>query len=91
MRFRKDTAQNQMSLHDRLIHVYHFTKDTAQNEMVPDEEFSKVLDPQLVSISRSLERAVARINGSLFCFLIDTLLFVQWKFAFLSLGRPEYL
>lgn len=41
-----------MAVHDRLIHVYHFTKDTAQNQMVL-ESFMNV-DENLTNFNRVL-------------------------------------
>nr|CAD1819665.1 unnamed protein product [Ananas comosus var. bracteatus] len=70
--------------HDRLIHVYHFIKDP-QNQMV--QNFG---DPFFLVIheSETLSEVKARIQKKL---LIPDEEFSKWKFAYVSLGRPDYL
>ncbi|XP_054795340.1 ubiquitin C-terminal hydrolase 12-like isoform X1 [Prosopis cineraria] len=72
--------------HDRLIHVYHFTKDTAQNQM----QIQNFGDPFFLVIheGESLADIKVRIQQKL---QVPDEEFAKWKFAFLSLGRPEYL
>ncbi|XP_059665782.1 ubiquitin C-terminal hydrolase 12-like isoform X2 [Cornus florida] len=72
--------------HDRLIHVYHFMKDTAQNQ-VQVQNFG---EPFFLVIheGETLAEVKARIQKKL---QVPDDEFSKWKFAFLSLGRPEYL
>ncbi|KAF8376840.1 hypothetical protein HHK36_031488 [Tetracentron sinense] len=71
---------------DRLIHVYHFTKDTIQNQM----QVRNFGEPFLLIIreGETLAEAKVRIQKKL---QIPDEEFSKWKFAFLSLGCPEYL
>ncbi|KAL0338747.1 UNVERIFIED_CONTAM: Ubiquitin carboxyl-terminal hydrolase 12 [Sesamum angustifolium] len=71
---------------DRLIHVYHFTKETAQNQ-VQVQNFG---EPFFLVIheGETLAEVKARIQKKL---QVPDDEFSKWKFAFLSLGRPEYL
>ncbi|KAH9659375.1 ubiquitin carboxyl-terminal hydrolase 13 [Citrus sinensis] len=69
--------------HDRLIHVYHFTKETAQNQMNFGEPFFLVIHE-----GETLQEIKVRIQRKL---QVPDEEFAKWKFAFLSLGRPEYL
>ncbi|KAI3512031.1 hypothetical protein L1887_19194 [Cichorium endivia] len=71
---------------DRLIHVYHFTKETAQNQMQVQnfgEPFFLVIheDETLADVKVRVQRKLQVPDDD----------FSKWKFAFLSLGRPEYL
>uniref|UniRef100_A0A7C9CRZ2 ubiquitinyl hydrolase 1 n=1 Tax=Opuntia streptacantha TaxID=393608 RepID=A0A7C9CRZ2_OPUST len=70
---------------DRLIHVYHFTKDTNQNQQVQNfgEPFFLVIHE-----GETLAEIKVRIQKKL---RVPDEDFSKWKFAFLSLGRPEYL
>ncbi|KAJ3669934.1 hypothetical protein LUZ60_010258 [Juncus effusus] len=70
---------------DRLIHVYHFTKDTQNQTQVQNfgEPFFLV-----VHEGETLAEVKARIQHKLQVSDED---FAKWKFAYLSLGRPEYL
>ena len=71
---------------DRLIHVYHFTKDTAQNQM----QIQNFGEPFFLVIheGETLAEVKVRIQKKL---LVPEEEFAKWRFAFLSLGRPEYL
>lgn len=71
---------------DRLIHVYHFMKDTAQNQ-VQVQNFG---EPFFLVIheGETLAEVKVRIQKKL---QVPDEEFSKWKFAFLSLGRPEYL
>ncbi|KAG7010221.1 Ubiquitin carboxyl-terminal hydrolase 12, partial [Cucurbita argyrosperma subsp. argyrosperma] len=71
---------------DRLIHVYHFTKDTAQNQM----QIQNFGEPFFLVINEgeTLADIKLRIQKKL---EVPDEEFAKWKFAFLSLGRPEYL
>ncbi|KAL6507816.1 CSN-associated deubiquitinating enzyme Ubp12 [Orobanche gracilis] len=71
---------------DRLIHVYHFTKETAQNQ-VQVQNFG---EPFFLVIheGETLSDVKVRIQKKL---QVPDEDFAKWKFAFLSLGRPEYL
>ncbi|XP_047333400.1 ubiquitin C-terminal hydrolase 12-like isoform X1 [Impatiens glandulifera] len=73
--------------HDRLIHVYHFMKDTAQNQAQQVQNFG---DPFFLVIheGETLAEVKLRIQKKL---QLQDEEFSKWKFAFLSLGRPEYL
>ncbi|XP_056171640.1 ubiquitin C-terminal hydrolase 12-like isoform X2 [Syzygium oleosum] len=72
--------------HDRLIHVYHFTKETPQNQL----HVQNFGEPFLLVINEgeTLAEAKVRIQKKL---QVSDDAFAKWKFAFLSLGRPEYL
>ncbi|KAI8006041.1 Ubiquitin carboxyl-terminal hydrolase 12 [Camellia lanceoleosa] len=72
--------------HDRFIHVYHFMKDTAQNQ-VQVQNFG---EPFFLVIheSETLAEVKVRIQKKL---QVPEEEFSKWNFAFLSLGRPEYL
>ncbi|KAK4480450.1 hypothetical protein RD792_013523, partial [Penstemon davidsonii] len=77
--------------HDRLIHVYHFVKDTAQNQVVSSgigiQNFG---DPFFLAIheGETLAEVKIRIQKRL---QVPDEEFSKWNFAFLSLGRPDYL
>uniref|UniRef100_A0A2P2MFR1 ubiquitinyl hydrolase 1 n=1 Tax=Rhizophora mucronata TaxID=61149 RepID=A0A2P2MFR1_RHIMU len=72
--------------HDRLIHVYHFTKESAQNQM----QVQNFGEPFFLVIheGETLAEVKVRIQKKLH---VPDEEFAKWKFAFLSLGRPEYL
>lgn len=72
--------------HDRLIHVYHFTKETAQNQM----QIQNFGEPFFLVIheGETLSDVKVRVQKKL---QVPDEEFSKWKFAFLSLGRPEYL
>ncbi|XP_034693544.1 ubiquitin carboxyl-terminal hydrolase 12-like isoform X2 [Vitis riparia] len=72
--------------HDRLIHVYHFTKETVQNQM----QVQNFGEPFFLIIheGETLAEVKERIQKKL---QVPDEEFSKWKFAFLSLGRPEYL
>ncbi|KAG9144484.1 hypothetical protein Leryth_014518 [Lithospermum erythrorhizon] len=71
---------------DRLIHVYHFTKETTQNQV----QIHNFGDPFFMVIHEgdTLADVKVRIQKKL---RIPDEEFAKWKFAFISLGRPEYL
>ncbi|CAA3015815.1 ubiquitin carboxyl-terminal hydrolase 12-like isoform X2 [Olea europaea subsp. europaea] len=70
----------------RLIHVYHFMKENAQNQ-VQIQNFGEPLF--LVNHDgETLADVKTRIQKKL---QIPDEEFSKWKFAFMSLGRPEYL
>lgn len=70
---------------DRLIHVYHFMKDTAQNQQVQNfgEPFFLVIreDETLAEVKGRIQKKLQVPDDE----------FAKWKFAFVSLGRPDYL
>ncbi|KAI4302249.1 hypothetical protein MLD38_038023 [Melastoma candidum] len=69
---------------DRLIHVYHFMKDTSQNQVQNfGEPFFLVIHD-----GETLSDIKLRIQKKL---QVAEEEFTKWKFAFVSLGRPEYL
>ncbi|WCJ33065.1 Ubiquitin C-terminal hydrolase 13 [Euphorbia peplus] len=72
--------------HDRMIHVYHFTKDGAQNLM----QVQNFGEPFFLVIheGETLAEVKVRIQKKL---QVPDAEFAKWKFAFISLGRPEYL
>ncbi|PON82403.1 Ubiquitinyl hydrolase [Trema orientale] len=78
--------EKNLGLHDRLIHVYHFTKETAQNQM----QVQNFGEPFFLVIreGETLAEVKVRIQKKL---QVPDDEFSKWKFAFLSLGRPEYL
>eukprot|EP00250_Pteridium_aquilinum_P017737 c23759_g1_i1 orf=877-4185(-) len=75
----------QMGPHSRAIHVYHFTRDAAQNHMLQNfgEPFFLVVheDETLATLKERLKKRLQVPDEE----------FQKWKFAFVSLGRPEYL
>ncbi|RZC75115.1 hypothetical protein C5167_050597 [Papaver somniferum] len=70
---------------DRLIPVYHFAIDASQSEMVKNfgEPFFFIIHEK-----ETLVEVKSRIQKKL---QVSDEEFAKWKFAFLSLGRPEYL
>ncbi|KAI4384336.1 hypothetical protein MLD38_002507 [Melastoma candidum] len=69
---------------DRLIHVYHFMKDTSQNQAQNFGEpfFLVIHDGETLSdIKLRVQKKLQVADDE----------FAKWKFAFVSLGRPEYL
>ncbi|OVA00414.1 hypothetical protein BVC80_2797g1 [Macleaya cordata] len=72
--------------HDQLIHIYHFTKDGSQNQM----QVQNFGVPFFLKISEreTLAEVKVRIQKKL---QVPNDEFSKWKFAFLSLGRPDYL
>ncbi|KAF8005627.1 hypothetical protein BT93_K0032 [Corymbia citriodora subsp. variegata] len=70
--------------HDRLIHVYHFMKDTTQTQVQNfGEPFFLVIHE-----GETLLDIKVRVQKKL---QVPDEEFAKWRFAFLSLGRPEYL
>ncbi|GMN39634.1 hypothetical protein TIFTF001_008866 [Ficus carica] len=78
--------EKNLGQHDRLIHVYHFTKETTQNQM----QVQNFGEPFFLVIheGETLAEVKVRIQKKL---QVPDDEFAKWKFAFLSLGRPEYL
>ncbi|KAG0497188.1 hypothetical protein HPP92_001879 [Vanilla planifolia] len=78
--------EKHLSPHDRLIHVYHFLKDANQNQV----QIQNFGEPFFLVIheGESLAEVKVRIQKKL---QVPDEEFSKWKFAFLSLGRPEYL
>ncbi|KAG5575068.1 hypothetical protein H5410_055202 [Solanum commersonii] len=72
---------------DRLIHVYHFTKDTTQNQAQHVQNFG---EPFFLVIheGETLAEVKARIQRKL---QVPDEEFSKWMFAFVSMGRPDYL
>ncbi|KAL3323888.1 hypothetical protein AABB24_038191, partial [Solanum stoloniferum] len=71
---------------DRLIHVYHFTKDTTQNQAHVQnfgEPFFLVIHE-----GETLAEVKVRIQRKL---QVPDEEFSKWMFAFVSMGRPDYL
>eukprot|EP00252_Welwitschia_mirabilis_P016662 TRINITY_DN3688_c0_g2_i2.p1 TRINITY_DN3688_c0_g2~~TRINITY_DN3688_c0_g2_i2.p1 ORF type:complete len:1108 (+),score=261.03 TRINITY_DN3688_c0_g2_i2:336-3659(+) len=70
---------------DRLIHVYHFARDAVQNHVI--HNFG---EPFLLAVheGETLAEIKERIQKKL---QIPVEEFPKWKFAFVSMGRPEYL
>ncbi|KAK1389757.1 ubiquitin carboxyl-terminal hydrolase 12 [Heracleum sosnowskyi] len=73
--------------HDRLIHVYHFTKDSAVQNQMQIQNFG---EPFFLVIheGETLAEVKVRVQKKL---QVSDEEFSKWRFAFLSLGRPEYL
>ncbi|OIT07219.1 ubiquitin carboxyl-terminal hydrolase 13 [Nicotiana attenuata] len=78
--------EKKLGPHDRLIHVYHFTKETPQNQM----QVQNFGEPFFLVIheGETLAEIKVRIQKKL---QVPNEEFSKWKFAFLSLGRPDYL
>ncbi|XP_042461162.1 ubiquitin C-terminal hydrolase 12-like isoform X1 [Zingiber officinale] len=78
--------EKSLGLHDRLIHVYHFTRDSNQNQM----QVQNFGEPFFLVIKEgeTLTDIKIRIQKKL---QVPDDEFSKWKFAFISLGRPEYL
>ncbi|XP_059317604.1 ubiquitin C-terminal hydrolase 12-like [Lycium ferocissimum] len=72
--------------HSRLIHVYHFMTDTAQNQA----QVQNFGEPFFLVIheGETGTEVKARIQEKL---QVSDEEFSKWKFAFVSLGRPQYL
>ncbi|PIA54179.1 hypothetical protein AQUCO_00900614v1 [Aquilegia coerulea] len=79
--------EKNLGLNDRLIHVYHFTKDTSQNQMQQVQNFGEPFF-FIIHEGETLAEVKGRIQKKL---QVSDEEFSKWKFAFLSLGRPEYL
>ncbi|XP_022851790.1 ubiquitin carboxyl-terminal hydrolase 12-like [Olea europaea var. sylvestris] len=78
--------EKKLGPNDRLVHVYHFTKESAQNQM----QVQNFGEPFFLVIheGETLADVKVRIQKKL---QVPDEEFSKWKFAFLSLGRPEYL
>ncbi|KAK3000735.1 hypothetical protein RJ639_021934 [Escallonia herrerae] len=78
--------EKKLEPNDRLIHVYHFMKDTAQNQ----QQVQNFGEPFFLVVheGETLSEVKVRIQKKL---QVPDEEFSKWKFAFLSLGRPEYL
>lgn len=78
--------EKNLGAHSRLIHVYHFIKEATQNQTQVlnfGEPFFLVIHE-----GETLTEVKARIQKKL---QVPDEEFSKWKFAFLSMGRPEYL
>ncbi|KAJ1432182.1 Ubiquitin specific protease, conserved site [Sesbania bispinosa] len=88
--------EKNLGTHDRLIHVYHFTKDTTQNQMQIQnfgEPFFLVIreGETLAEIKLRIQKKL-QVPDDEFVKVFPLLPELYgWKFAFFSLGRPEYL
>ncbi|CAA3017073.1 ubiquitin carboxyl-terminal hydrolase 12-like isoform X2 [Olea europaea var. sylvestris] len=71
---------------DRLIHVYHFTKESAQNQM----QIQNFGEPFFLVVHEGETLADVKVQIQKKLQVPDEE-FSKWKFAFMSLGRPEYL
>ncbi|CAN8237138.1 unnamed protein product [Cochlearia groenlandica] len=71
---------------DRLILVYHFAKESGQNQ----QQVQNFGEPFFLVIheGETLEEIKNRIQKKLHVSDED---FAKWRFAFMSMGRPEYL
>ncbi|MBA0607912.1 hypothetical protein Godav_020175 [Gossypium davidsonii] len=78
--------EKNLGLNNRLIHVYHFSKETAQNQM----QVQNFGEPFFLVIheGETLAEVKLRIQKKL---QVSDEEFSKWKFAFMSLGQPEYL
>ncbi|KAI6673926.1 hypothetical protein NL676_001832 [Syzygium grande] len=72
--------------HDHLIRVYHFTKETTKKQL----QVQNFGEPFLLVIheDETLAEVKMRIQKKL---QVPDDAFFMWKFAYLSLGHPEYL
>ncbi|CAM6108023.1 unnamed protein product [Calypogeia fissa] len=77
--------EKELGPQDRLIHVYHFTRDASQSHMVQNSG-----EPFRLAVreNETLVDAKERIRKKL---QVADEEFAKWKFAFVSLGRAEYL
>ncbi|CAK9866222.1 unnamed protein product [Sphagnum jensenii] len=76
--------ETELGSQDRLIHVYHFNHDSSPNHVQNfGEPFFLVIreDETLGEVKERLQKKLQVPDEE----------FAKWKFAFLSLGRPEYL
>ncbi|KAL6654058.1 hypothetical protein ACP70R_007523 [Stipagrostis hirtigluma subsp. patula] len=76
--------EKDMGPNDRLIHVYHFTKDAFQNQINNFGDPFYILAREgetLAEVKRRIQRKLKVPNEE----------FSKWKFAFVSMSRPEYL
>ncbi|GAB2285666.1 CSN-associated deubiquitinating enzyme Ubp12 [Dionaea muscipula] len=78
--------EKNLGSHDRLIHVYHFTKDLAQNQT----QIQNFGEPFFLVIHEGETLAEVKVRVQKKLQVADEE-FSKWRFAFLSLGRPEYL
>ncbi|GFS45978.1 ubiquitin-specific protease 12 [Actinidia rufa] len=82
---RDSRGEKNLGPRDRLIHVYHFMKDTSQNQVVQNfgEPFFLVIHEgeTLTAVKERIQKKLQVLDEE----------FLKWRFAFLSLGRPEYL
>ncbi|KAL2456767.1 Ubiquitin carboxyl-terminal hydrolase 12 [Forsythia ovata] len=78
--------EKKLGPNDRLIHVYHFTKESAQNQM----QVQNFGEPFFLVIHEGEALADVKVRVQKKLQVPDEEL-SKWKFAFLSLGRPEYL
>ncbi|CAI9765932.1 unnamed protein product [Fraxinus pennsylvanica] len=78
--------EKKLGPNDRLIHVYHFTKESAQNQM----QVQNFGEPFFLVVHEGeiLADVKVRIQKKL---QVPDEEYSKWKFAFMSLGRPEYL
>ncbi|KAK4784849.1 hypothetical protein SAY86_019217 [Trapa natans] len=76
--------EKNLGSHDRLIHVYHFAKEPAQNQVQNfGEPFFLVIHE-----GETLAEIKVRIQKKL---QVPDDEFAKWKFAFMSMSRPDYL
>ncbi|XP_058216224.1 ubiquitin C-terminal hydrolase 13-like isoform X1 [Rhododendron vialii] len=84
--------EKKLGPHDRLIHVHHFKVDAAQNQGEPRSSTSvqNFGEPFFLVVheGETLAEVKVRIQKRL---QAPDEEFSKWKFAILSLGRPEYL
>ncbi|KAK4790626.1 hypothetical protein SAY86_017930 [Trapa natans] len=78
--------EKNLDIHDLLIHVYHFRRETVQNSL----QVQHFGDPFLLVIheGETLAEVKVRIQKKL---QVSDEEFSEWRFAFVSLSRPEYL
>ncbi|KAF7143896.1 hypothetical protein RHSIM_Rhsim05G0179200 [Rhododendron simsii] len=84
--------EEKLGPHDRLIHVYHFKVDAAQNQGEPRSSISiqNFGEPFLLVLCEGETLAEVKVLVQQRLQVPDDE-FSKWKFAVLSLGRPEYL
>ncbi|KAK1409857.1 hypothetical protein QVD17_36386 [Tagetes erecta] len=78
--------ENNLKPQDLLVHVYHFTKEAAQNQMIVwnfGEPFFLMIheNETLADVKVRIQRKLEVLDEE----------FSKWKFAYVCLGRPEYL
>ncbi|EPS68121.1 hypothetical protein M569_06651, partial [Genlisea aurea] len=79
--------EKNLASNDRLIHVYHFTQNGQQNQVQQVQNFG---DPFFLVIHEGETLAGVKVRIQKKLRVPDEEL-SKWKFAFFSLGRPEYL
>ncbi|KAL6841585.1 hypothetical protein ACP4OV_028524 [Aristida adscensionis] len=76
--------EKNMGPNDRLIHVYHFMKDSFQNQIQNFGDPFYILAREGETLAEVKKRIQAKLR-------VPNEEFSKWKFAFVSMNRPDYL